>query len=264
MEKRDDALRASSGAAIIAGTLPFLITGLWFILSVVPADWGLPTWLSSAADRWFLGWLVLPALGLIVGYCLNFPRWSYPYVGLQFIMSLYMANVSTPGLRILGYVFPRSLPWSWRAWMPLFAAIGIGLIITRSPRPLGRFFTNLGRDATQLSFALFGFFPLLLLIAFDEIEDQHALTWMALLSLLMVATAWLYMRQVNIPRRAVVLAGGMALLIGGANVGAYQFWGQEGMELGSSLTFSAMIGLVMLLPALIGFLYNLFEPEAQG
>ncbi len=85
METREAPQRPVSGAATLAGTLLFLITGLWLTLSVVPAEWGLPAWLSNAADRWFLGWLLLPAIGLAAGYSLSFPRWSYPYVGLQVI-----------------------------------------------------------------------------------------------------------------------------------------------------------------------------------
>jgi hypothetical protein len=263
MKLHGNTQRQASSAKTLAGTLLFLVTGLWLVLSVVPAGWGLPTWLSSIADRWYLGWLLLPAIGLVAGYCLSFPRWSYPYAGLQFIMSLYMAYVSTPGLRILGYTFQRHSLWGWRAWVPFFVAIGAGLVITRSLRPLGRFFTNLKGDATQLSFALFGSLPFLILVSFDEVRDQLSLPWLALLSVLMVATAWLYMRQERIPRRAAVLAGGIVLIIGGINAGNYMYWGQDGMALGPALTFSGMVGLVMLLPALIGVLYNLFEPEAQ-
>jgi len=262
METRENSRRPISGAEILAGTLPFLITGVWLVLSEVPAGWGLPNWLSYAADRWFLGWLLLPAFGVAIGYSLNFPRWSYPYVGLQFIMSLYMTYVSTPGLRILGYTFQRSLLWGWRAWVPLFVAIGVGLVITRSLRPLGRFFTNLGGDATQLSYAFFGFSPLLIVFSFDEINDQYSLPWMALLSALMLATAWLYLRQVGIPGRAAVLAGGLALLFAGAIVGTYLYWGKTDMDLIPSITLSFYVGTVMLLPALMGFLYNLFEPGA--
>jgi hypothetical protein len=264
MEKRESSRKTAPGAATLAGTLLFLVTGMWLVLSVVPAGWGLPTWLSTAADHWFLGWLLLPALGVVVGYCLNFPRWSYPYVGLQLIMSLYMTNVSTPGLRILGYTFPRHFLWGWLAWIPLFVAIGAGLLITRSLRPLGRFFTNLGGDATQLSFAFFGFFPLLILIAFDEVTDFFSLPWIALLSALMVLIAWLYMRQVDIPQRTAVLAGGLALLLAGTIVGTYMYWGKAGMALIPAITLSVIVGLVMLLPALIGFLYHLFEPGVQG
>ncbi len=260
METREASRRPASGAATLAGTLLFLVTGLWLTLSVVPAGWGLPAWLSDTAHHWFLGWLLLPAIGLAAGYCLSFPRWSYPCVGLQVIMSLYMTYVSTPDLRILGYTFQRNMLWGWRAWIPFFAAIGVGLFITRSPRPLGRFFANLGGDATQLSFALFGSFPLLILVSFDEVKDLFSLPWLALLSALMVITAWLYMRQKDIPRRTAVLAGGISLIIGGVIAGNYIYWGQGGMDLVPAIVFSGMIGLVMLLPALMGFLYNLFEP----
>ena len=67
--------------------------------------------------------------------------------------------------------------------LPFFVAIGVALVITRLFRPLGRFFTNLGGDATQLSFA------------FYEIKDQYALPWMAMLSALMIDSAWPYMRR---------------------------------------------------------------------
>src|SRR5574341_363489 len=137
MKTREASRRPVSGAEALAGTLLFLVTGLWLTLSVVPTGWGLPAWLSNAADRWSLGWLLLPAIGLAAGYCLSFPRWSYPYVGLQVIMSLYMTYASTPDLRILGYTFQRNMLWGWRAWTPFFAAIGVGLIITRSTHPLG-------------------------------------------------------------------------------------------------------------------------------
>jgi hypothetical protein len=59
METQDHSQRSTSGAETLAGTLPFFVTGLWHVLSDVPAEWGLPTRLSSTADRWFLGWLLL-------------------------------------------------------------------------------------------------------------------------------------------------------------------------------------------------------------
>ena len=68
----------------------------------------------------------------------------------------------------------------------------------------------------------------------------------------------------DIPRRAAVLAAGMALLLSGEIISGYLYWRQEDMELDPSITLSAMIGLWMLLPALMGFMYNLFEPGVQG
>jgi hypothetical protein len=260
MKRPKELRRQASGTETLAGILPFLVTGLWLVLSEVPAGWGLPAWLADGAGRWFLGWLLLPAFGVAVGYNLSFPRWSYPYVGLQFFMSLYMTYVSTPGLRIFGYTFQRNLLWGWRAWIPLFVAIGVGLLITRSLRPLGRFFTNLGGDATQLSFAFFGSSPLLILVSFDEVKGLSSLPWVTLLSALMVVAAWLYLRQEAIPRRTAVLAGGISLILMGIIVGNYIYWGQDGMSLLPAIVLSGMIGLIMLLPAFIGFLYHLFEP----
>ena len=83
-----------SWTATLAGLALFLIYGLDLIVGEIPHTWAAPTWLPEIKKALFLSGLALPALGWGIAWVKGFPRWSYPYVGLELLVSLYMMNVA--------------------------------------------------------------------------------------------------------------------------------------------------------------------------
>jgi hypothetical protein len=138
--------KPASTGQVVKGSLPFLMFGLLLIFFELPHEWNLPAWVQIVSGFLFVLLLILPAIGFGVGWAQSFPRWSYPYAGMAFIMALYVANVTTPGLNILGYpIFGRD-PWGWRAWIPLGVAFVVALVVSRSFKPFVKLFSNLWKD----------------------------------------------------------------------------------------------------------------------
>ena len=87
-----------SWLGVASGLTIFLIAGLMLILNEIPlaaqpASWA---WTLRILSLW--GLILVPAVGLTIGWIKGFPRWTYPYVPLAVFFSLYIANASTPGL----------------------------------------------------------------------------------------------------------------------------------------------------------------------
>ena len=238
----------------IAATGLFLVIGIVLILGEIPHEWRLD---QSALGYLFLTFLLLPAIGYAVGWIYSFPRWSYPYVSLMLLFSLFMMRAATPGMRIFGYTFESNEPWGWRAWIPFLSATLVALLVTRSLRPLGRFFTNIWQDWTLLVFAMYGFMPVLIFISFDEMDRLYSLYFMVLLTLSMCATALVYMRSRSLSRRALTLAIGTLLTVGITSVATTAYWAEGGL---SQISVLASFGLPLIIvvmmfsPALIGLL----------
>lgn len=150
-DSNQDRERPASWAATLAGMALFLILELELILSEIPHDWAVPSWLRSLGPVLFLSCFVFPVVLLGIGWVKGFPRWSYPYVGFVLLVSGYMMHVATSGLRIFNYTFGRKDLWGWRAWIPFFVMAAIALLITRSLRPLLKLFANISEDWTLLA-----------------------------------------------------------------------------------------------------------------
>jgi len=240
-------MSATSWQAALAGTALFVLWGLVLVSGEIPHEWAVPPWFSVVVRMLFAGTIVLPPLGLCLGWIKGFPRWSYPYVGHVLVFSLYMVNVATPG-----FLFGREV-WGWRAWIPFALAAGIALLATRSLRPLWRFFTNIWRDWTLLTYAMSGFLPLLVGIGFDEVDQLYSLYFMVLLAVVMAGMAWVYMRAAQHRQRVLALWVGIVSTIAVTAVAPTLYWQQHGWVLPRQVAlWAAAVVLFMFSPALIG------------
>lgn len=168
----------------------------------------------TLATNVLIGWLVIPlhlpqpmleAVGLtyrllemallllvwILGWVRNFPRWSFAWIGFSVFFTLLYTSMPLPGSRdLIGW-------WIALAWV---IALGIGLFLTRSLRPLGQFAKSVWNDWTRLSFALYGITPLLLLLAFfDEVNGEEL--FVTGLALVLALGALAYLRSAEVWRR---------------------------------------------------------------
>ena len=249
--KRDQSLLTHTN--LFAGTALFLLLGFYLILNELPHQWALPYWIDQVRLLIFLFGLILPSTGFAIAWLKDFPRWSYPYVGLTILMSLYMQNVATPGLQLAGYdLFGREL-WGWRAWAPPLVAGAVGLIGASSFRPLLRLVQGVWEDWTRLTYALFGGMPLFVAALFDEMDRLYSLPFMVILTLLMVATSLLYLQSSHLKGRV------LSLLLGNA---AIMVIGFVAVEVHWALKHGLNTLRMTLLPIL--FLSVLFAPALVG
>jgi hypothetical protein len=235
------------------GSIPFMVFGLFLILLEIPMEWDLPAWFDTVAGFALVLLLIVPAIGFGIGWVQKFPRWSYPYAGMAFLMALYIANVTTPGLNILGYpIFGRE-PWGLRSCIPLGAAVLIALAISRSFRSFGRLFTNLWDDWSILSYSMVGFLPLLIAVEFDEIDRLYSLYFMVPLAVLLVGMVVFYLRSLHTWQRVLALTAGIVIIIVATAVGSTSYWlHNSGTSLENAMRVpgrAIVMILIMLLPA---------------
>jgi hypothetical protein len=239
---------------VIIGSLPFFLFGLIMILLELPNLEALIMleWFNTLANILFFTWLIFPAIGFGIGWVRNFPRWSYPYTGMAFILALYIHNASTPGLSFFGIpIFGREL-WGWRAWIPLAVAFISALVISRSFRPFFHFFSNLWQDWSIPSYLLAGVLPLLVMIAFDEIDRLYSLYFMIVFAMLLVGMVVLYLRSQYPWQRVLVLTIGILAIIYPAALGSNSYWlAHHGTFTSNAEMFvrAGKVALIMLLPA---------------
>lgn len=80
-------------SAILAGMLPFVLFGLMYVLKGVNYHASL-AWLGrgSFEDRYVFA---LMLIGLGIGWAKRFPRWTYAYLGVMLMFSVWLANSVT-------------------------------------------------------------------------------------------------------------------------------------------------------------------------
>jgi len=162
-----------------------------------------------------------------------------------------MTMVATPG-----FLFDREM-WGWRAWIPFLVVSVIALAVTRSLKPVAKFFTNIWDDWTLLTFGMFGFMPLLAMIGFDEVDRLYSLYFMVFLALLMSGVAWFYIRADTQRRRIVALFIGITLAIAVTVIAHSLYWEKNGWVFPmQTATMGAIIVLFMFSPAVIGFIHR--------
>jgi hypothetical protein len=232
----------------------FLFLGAWLVLDQLYPPGYSPDGLLAYAwyNAWGVVWLIVAALGFTAGYLRDFPRWSYAYTGLFFFTGLsYRGVVQISALTYLPLIM-------------LAICLLVGLAVKRSLKPLGKLFTNLGADASQLSFALYASLPVLTLLLFRDMRQPYFLTSVSLLAALMLGTTWFYLRASTVWRRSAVLAVSLfvtiliylpEILIPSLGGGLTQ------VEMTAAVSISVGYCVFVLLPAVIGCLHELFEPS---
>ena len=244
----------SSWLETAAGVVLFLVWCTSLVGNNLPIEieWGYPL------REWTLWALILlPASGFLVGSAWDFPRWTYPYVMTGVLFSWYLSNASTPGFTLLGIpMFGREL-WGWRAWIPFLLAGLTGLLIRRSWMPLRTFWGNAGRDWSVITYGLFGCLPMFAAMMFDEVELSYMLAYILPITVLLVATAVVYLRAGHAALRQVVLAAGSVVTLVLCTLGSILYWNrpsQGGMNLwrdaAHSLGWVLVVLGIMFYPAL--------------
>ncbi len=246
----------SWGGALAAAGL-FLLIGLSLIERQMPGvllETPPPTWYIPLTAALFVGAPLIAVVGVVFGSIRGFPRWSYAFAGYAFVGSLYMMMVKIPFFQPFGSGPGRPvLVFGFLAWIPLGLALLAGLAVTRSFRPLGRFFIQIGQDWTRASFFIFSFLPMLIFISFDEMDHLYTLVFMALVTMLMVVTALLYLRSAGRRSRAMWLSLGTLAVILVASVGPTAYWlPRNGVSIIGTAVWTAIILAVAFSPMLIG------------
>lgn len=248
---------SSSWKSALLGALPFMLWGITLITLELPHEWATPGWIQAGLAVLFSAILLVLPIGLGVARTQGFPRWSYPYLTMAALCSLFLMNATTPGMRLFGYpTFGREV-WGWRAWIPLLMVAAVALLISRSLGPVSMLFKNVRNDWTLLTFSLFGLMPLLIMIFFYEIDRLFSLFFMVAFTLVAVATALIYLRSGQSGKRSLALVVGivstMAIIVIGPNV----YWQSHGgMNHIPSIVAGMVLALVMILPSLINHQRN--------
>lgn len=214
-----------SWPGVAAGLALFLIAGWELILNELPYE--LHQRLFNPSHWLFF---LSPAVGFAVAWALRFPRWSYPYIPIAFLLPLYLSNASTPGLTLFGFpTFDREL-WGWRAFIPVLVGGATAWLITRTFKPWGRFFSQIGQDWTLGSYALSGTLPLVIFIAYDEMDRLYTMRDVSLLTAMLIGMAVIYLRSRTFHRRRLTIIVGILTILGYAAASVTVYWFRLGPD----------------------------------
>jgi hypothetical protein len=152
-----------------------------------------------------MNWIIVAVFMamLIVAWRRGFPRWSFPLWALVLVFG------------------PGDL-WGLPACIPLAVVVVIAFAWTRSLRPFGDLIAGVGRDWTRLSFALYGFMPFALLVAFNHISGNE----MALVALggVLALGAFVHMRATRTGQRALALLVAVLICWTAATIFKAAYW----------------------------------------
>jgi len=141
------------------------------------------------------------------------------------------------------------------------------LALTRSLRPLFRLVTDVWEDWTRLSFGLYGVMPLAVVLAFDEVDNSYQLSYMLLLTLILVEGALAYMRSARTWQRALSLLVGTMLAVAVMAVGTVVYWkgpGNGWVDVRRTSIHGGYVVALMLAPALLGLIRRLVKSIRAG
>jgi hypothetical protein len=241
--------RTSWGEALI-GALPFLLFGLAYLLEGVTELGGHNRLAFKLLDGSLnrpsitltapMGVYFVTVLGLLFGVLKGFPRWSYAYLGMSIYFGWYYGNGSYHGVEYN----------SW-AWLPLFSAIILGLLLTRSLQPLAQLLQGAWNDWTRLSFALYAFaVPMFTVFFFDDDWGTFQLYSLFFDTVLLAAGAVAFLRSRTIWSRLLSLqAAVLILVVKGPLVGWF-----GGARYWPAFQLIIISFCFLLLPAVIGLL----------
>ncbi len=244
--------RAPWGEALI-GALPFLLFGLAYLLEGVAELGGYHrlafNLLDGSLDRPAIaltpsmGVYFVSVLGLLFGVLKGFPRWSYAYLGMSLYFGWSYNNQNYYG------VF-----YKWWVWLPLIAAIILGLLLTRSLQPLVRLLQGAWNDWTRLSFALYAFaLPMLTIIFFDDDWGAFQLYALFFDTVLLAAGAVAFLRSPTTWSRVLSLLAVVLILVVKGSMGGW-FSGNLRAPYWPGFLFIIIYFGFLLMPAVIGLL----------
>ena len=137
----------------------------------------------------------------------------------------------------------------------MIIATSLALIISRSFRPVIKFFTNGWEDWTQFTFCMFGCLPLLVLVGFDEVDNRYTLSFTAGLYVVTIISAYANMQSTKMWQRVLALGVGIIIPVVVASLGSTLYWLEHGwVSVSGMIKAGCYIILVMFSPAFIGLL----------
>jgi hypothetical protein len=186
-----------------------------------------------------IGVYIICALVLMFGIMKGFPRWSYAYLGMSIYFGWYYGNG-----RYYGVVYDL-----W-AWLPLCAAIILGLLLSRSLKPLPRLFQGAWNDWTRLTFTLYTIaLPINTIVFFDGDWGVLQLYGLIFDTVLLAAGAVVFLRSRTTRGRVLSLLSALLILF---LVGFREGW-MDGHFWPMVLATLLYMGF-LLLPGVIGLL----------
>lgn len=248
-------------ATLLAGSAIFLVWGLDAVVTEIAFSSSTPWFGALIMVSHLLSWILFLLPPAVVGYAStrNFPRWTYASVGSALLYSYLLAvnAIATPQVTLFGTMPAGTVHMGWRAWIPLILALGVALLVNRSLRPFGCFFSNAWDDWTLLSYAMLGWLPVLLIAGFDEMPSGITLIFLPLAVTILLATAIIYMASQSITRCGWVLFGGAFLSLGITLVSTEIYWSGVGAFNAPRVTLIMIVALgILFSPILIGVIRN--------
>jgi hypothetical protein len=217
------------------GILPFVLMGTALLLMQFPEEVIQPnSTMAVLGIVLILGGFLTILGGLLAGMLAGFPRWSFPYLIYGFLFSLYLSFTATPGLVIFNSEVKL---WGWWAFLPFDTVILVGLLRSRPFwKPLVSLGRGVRRDASRLSFGLFGFLPFVLLILMDEVNHTFGFPYLLAGEILLVVGASLYIVLRSTGARVAALAAATFLAAFSAGFGSHLFWARYTVNFATGAT----------------------------
>lgn len=157
---------------------------------------------------------LIVGIGLVVGWARGFPRWSYAYLGMMCHFSFFLSSFTVD-----------NRPYRLYAWAPVAIAALVALVVTRSLRPLARFFQGIWQDWSLLSLTLYAFaIPILSIIDFDGRYGWRELGGLLVLTVIISGGVIGYMRlHTSLARVAALDTAVIMIFIWGWTVNNWDF-----------------------------------------
>jgi hypothetical protein len=248
------AMRASIKHALLA-IFPFVLFGLTCMLCNLQ--------LPARAVYVYLAFSLIVLLGLVIGFAANVPIWAISYLGWSIVMAWWWSMM--PADTLSGSFSPdtHNQLLGWRSWLLLLLAIGTGLLLARSFRPLRRLVSEIGEDWTLLSFMMYSF-PAFTLLIYDENHHPYLAVFMLGSTLVITLSAWFYLRNPDIWKKLFFLLSGfvLALLVSNISDATWDWAAYNGLPerppqawydiLGSTIVWALCWAPLLLWPVVVG------------
>lgn len=212
----------------LAGILPFLVLTPATLFYMLDREGGFFIFV--------LAYLVL-LVGLGVGWVQGFPPWSYPYAGLVLALTFVLVSQHDSEESFL-----VNLVFSLLFSLPFILLVLVAMLVSRTERSLGRFARKIRRDWTLLSFLFYGATPLVLMVAFIQVEFSFGISFLVGATLALLAGALAYLNANKTWWRWASLAIGLTIAWGIATAGGVTYWnGRFQNWLGTQADASAIL-----------------------
>ncbi len=188
MSIQSEYLSPSTRWQAFIGALPFLAFGIAAMIGKVDHP------LNAYGHNVEMILYLLALSGLLVGWIMDFPLWSYAYLGWSLLLAWFNTNTTIFGV-----------DWGYRIWIPFGITVLIGLLWTRSLDPLKKFLRDVWNDWTRLILVMYAFGAFMSLI-YDENHNPYLLAFMAVTTLIVTAGAWFFLRSSNMIGRILSIA----------------------------------------------------------